>query len=174
MVHLYNTDNTTVEHTWYADTGTRVITCVNGGDEVEALILVNERTIVKADAERNKMEDCVKIQLNEDAINLVKVEDSAWIVFANGAVELLDYFISNDEDNRDSMSRVISETDSILESRVSSSSSGQTLVTHLVCDKESSALKIVMGRVVLDTCTRVHSVTSVVTNDVGLNRDQRW
>jgi len=171
MVHLYNTDNTTVEHTWYADTGTRVITCVNGGDEAEALILVNERTIVKADAERNKMEDCVKIQLNEDAINLVKVEDSAWIVFANGAVELLDYFIANDDENRDSMSRVISETDSILESRVSSSSSGQTLVTHLVCDKETSSLKIVTGRVVLDTCTRVHSVTSVVTKDVGLNRD---
>jgi len=171
MVHLYNTDNTTVEHTWYADTGTRVVTCVNGGNESDALILVNERIIVKADKERNKMEDCVKIQLTDDAINLVKVEETAWIVFANGAVEMLDYFVSNDEDDMDSMSRVISETDSILESRVTSSSSGQTLVTHLVCDKDSAALKIVTGRVVLDTCTRVHSVTSVVTMDVGMNRD---
>jgi len=170
MVHVYNVDNNTVDHTWYADTCSRLVSAVRGGQHGEAFILVNQRTVVKADLERNKIEDCVKIEFDADIIDIDIVEDIVWVLFKDGGCGQLEYYLTREDDTWETVPGVVDDEESILESKISSNTSGQLIVTHLVSANNDSELKLLSGRLVLDTSTNIYNVTNVVTRHVPLDR----
>ena len=168
MVHLHSAD--TVQHTWYADTGTSVVTAACGGGRT--VILANTRTLVIADTARNKIEDCDKVELPESVHDIVTVEDILWVVFSNGAVEQLDYFLTRAPDTWVTVAGLLGAGDTILESRVSCAPGGYTAVALLVARAGGDQLRLVAGRVVLDTETRAHSVADTAARQLDTSRDQ--
>ena len=168
MVHLYNVMDNCVGHTWYADTGTTLRDCCPSSDNDQLIwILTNKTTVIKADTERNKIQDCVKVELNAEAIEIVNIENTIWVVFTNGGVRQLDYYLSEDHDAEDVRDVVSGK---ILDSNVCCNSSGQWSVTHMV-EADSRQLSLVRGRLVLDTVTGVHSMEDIVTTSLSRSRD---
>ena len=87
MVHIYNTLTASLQHTWYADTGSKVQDVATNNKNSDVVILVNGRDIVLADRDKNKMEDCDKIRLEAEANEILSVGGTNYVVFCNGAVE---------------------------------------------------------------------------------------
>jgi len=167
MVHLYNLDKAGIEHTWYADSGSSISSCVRSGDKV--LVLVNKRTLVVADRDRNKLEDCVKLQMNNDISHVVSAEKSVWIIFVNGCVRQLEHYQTNDPEDWEQEEEVLESGVRLLSSVITQSSSGQLGVTHLM--SQDNRVSVMRARLVLDTVTRIYTLTDTVTADLDLVRD---
>ena len=169
MCHLYNLEKSSIEHTWYGDTSSNIRSCARSGQQNKVFILVNKRTIVTAETDRNKLEDCVKLELNADVSDVVNVDGTVWIIFSNGGVRQLEYYQSEDEEDWESVEDVVDGGETVLESVVTSGESGQWSVTHLLQSRDQG-LGVMRGRVVLDTVTRVHSLVDTLTTSLQLTR----
>ena len=169
MVHLYNVMDNCVGHTWYADTGTTIMDCCPSSDnDKQVWILTNSTTVIQADTERNKIQDCVRVELNAEAVHIVNVENTIWVVFANGGVRQLSYYLGEDNDAEE-VGAVVGGG-RILKSNVCCNSSGQWSVTHMV-ESENRRMSLVRGRLVLDTVRGVHSMEDRVSTPLSLSRD---
>ena len=167
MVHLYSLVTGAVIHTWYADTGTRVVSVA--GAEQRSVILLNKRIVLTADKERNKMQDCDKTELSEDIYDIITVDGIIWVVFCNGAVEQLDYFTSREKEDWETVTGVITEDQTLLDTRVRLAPGAGLTVTHLV--SEDNILSLVSGRLVLDTLTGTHSPAGITNTPVHVRAD---
>lgn len=167
MVHLYSLDTGAVTHTWSADTGSRVVSVAGAGQR--SVILMNKKIVVTADKERNKIEDCEKLELSEDIYDIVTVDDIFWVVFCNGSVEQLDYFTSHEKEDWETVTRVLTEDQTILDTRLRLAPGTGLTVTYLV--SEDSRLSLVTGRLVLDTVTGTHSMAGLTNTQVDIGAD---
>ena len=167
MVHLYSLDTGAVTHTWCADTGSRVVGVAAAGQR--SVILMNKRIVVTADKERNKIEDCEKIVLNEDIYDIVTVDGVLWVVFTDGSVEQLDYFTTHEKEDWETQTKVLTKDQTILDTRLRLAPGTGLTVSHLV--SENSVLSLVTGRLVLDTVTGTHSLAGVTHTKVDIRAD---
>ena len=161
MVHIYNTLTASLQHTWYADTGSKVQDVATNNKNSDVVILVNGRDIVLADRDKNKMEDCDKIRLEAEANEILSVGGTNYVVFCNGAVEDLQLIRTSPEQV---LAGVLQEGERLLESRVESQPSGQICVSHLV--SQDHGLALLTARLVLDITTGAHSLEEVVRRKV--------
>ena len=165
MVHVYNTLTASLLHTWYADTGTKVLDVATNNRNSDVVILVNRREIVLADRDKNKMEDCNKIRLEADANEILSVGGTNYVVFCNGAVEDLQFITGRaSSEQKEPLGGVLQEGETLLESRVESEASGQISVSHLV--RQDHLLTSLTARLVLDINTGAHSLQEVVRREV--------
>ena len=167
MVHMYNLDTGAVTHTWCADTGSRVVSVAGAGQR--SVILLNKRVVVTADKERNKIEDCEKIELSEDIQDIVTVDGLFWVVFSSGAVEQLDYFRTREKEDWEAVTRVLTPGQTIVDTRLRLAPGTGLTVSHAVT--EGSTLSLVTGRLVLDTLTGTHSLAGVTSTLVDISAD---
>ena len=162
MVHIYNTVTASLQHTWYADSGSKVQDVATNKNS-DVVILVNRRDIVLADRDKNKMEDCDKIRLEAEANEILSVGGTNYVVFCNGAVEDLQ-FLSGRTRAEQTLSGVLQEGEILLESRVKSEASSHISVSHLV--RQDHTLTSLTARLVLDITTGAHSLEEVVRRKV--------
>ena len=167
MVHLYSLDTGAVTHTWCADTGSRVTSVAGAGQR--SVILLNKRIVVTADKERNKIEDCEKMVLSADVYDIVTVDGNLWVVFTDGSVEQLDYFTVHDKEDWETVKGILTEGQTILDTRLRLAPGTGLTVSHLV--SENSMLSVVTGRLVLDTLTGTHSLAGVTRTQVDITAD---
>ena len=160
-VHIYSTGLGSLQHTWYADTGTS-IQDVAMGSEGDVFILVNKRDVVLADRDKNKIEDCKRIRLEADATEILTLEGSNYIVFSNGGIEDLQLILKRPEAGKPGA--VIPGGETICESQLRCEASGQISVTHLV--SRDCGLFSITGRLVLDATSGTHTVEDIVRKDV--------
>ena len=164
MVHVYNTNTNSLQHTWYANTGTIVHDVATADNKSDVVILVNKKEIVLADRDKNKMEDCERVRLEDDATEIVTVGGTNYIVFSNGAVEDLKFLTQRAEAGQRPPG-VLEEGETLLESEVRWEASGQMLVSHLVT--RDQALASLTGRLVLDITSGAHTVEEVTRRNVA-------
>jgi len=164
MVHVYNTRTGSLQHTWYGHTGTNiqdVATAVSSDSDV--VILVNRRDVILADRDKNKMEDCQRIRLEEDANEILSLGGTNYIVFCNGGVEDLQFIMKRGEVG---LTRgMLGEGETLLESQLRCEASGQITVSHLV--SQNNVLHSVTGRLVLDLTKGKHTVEEVTNKEVA-------
>ena len=117
MVHIYNTVTASLQHTWYADTGTYIQdvapTLARGSD---VHILVNRREVVLADRDKNKMVECNRVRLGGDAREIFSLDGNNYIVFSNGGVEDLDLILKRPEAGK--TGGILGERETIRESQL--------------------------------------------------------
>ena len=163
MVHLYNTRTASLQHTWYANTGTSIQDVVAATNN-DVVILVNRKEIVLADRDKNKMEDCDRIRLEEEANEILSVSGANYIVYSSGAVEDLQFVIKRSEGGQIAPG-ILEAGEVIIESQLRCEVSGQISVSHLVT--RNKGLTSVTGRLVLDITSGAHTVEEVVRRDVA-------
>ena len=117
MVHVYSTGLGSLQHTWYADTGTSiqdVAPTLAHGSYVH--ILVNRREVVLADRDKNKMIECNRVRLAGDAREIFSLDGNNYIVFSNGGVEDLDLILKRPEAGK--TGGILGERETIRESQL--------------------------------------------------------
>jgi len=170
-VVLFNVEDNCVEQTWYGGTENKIqgaVASMGLFGKSKVLIIVN-KTAIAIGNEESKISNCEKIEFNRDIQDILFFENQHWLVFLDGSVELLEQFYLNDKDDWILPDALLVKGATILQSQLVRKTP-HCLISHLFQDTGGNLI-LIIGRVVLNTESKSHNITSVEKYKLGTSKN---
>ena len=165
---LYNLEEKEVIHTWYTP-NIKVNSAVKGLEikpDIEVIVGTKDK-VVFASTKSNKLSECEELKIGKELSEIKIYLDEHWLIFADGTVETLNFFLKkrNDEWGLGTRKTLLRNDEKIGQSKLSQVGA----VTHLgmLVENASGELFFYKVQIVLETDTESRCLKLMKRHELG-------